>query len=568
MKTFHQLNSFVSYLTVLATAFSFGVVNAQSPDWLWAKSATGSSSEYISATTTDGDGNIICVGDFNSNNLTIGTTTLTNVSSLNLPDGFIAKYDSSGNVLWAISVGGSSTERLTDVACDSAGNIIVVGAFSSSNLTIGSATLTNAGAPGTSEAFIAKYDPSGNFMWASSANGNSSNDDQFNSVTVDLSGNILTAGFFQSPSIDIDTTTLTIFNTGGQDMFIVKYNAAGSVLWARSAGGNSFVNANTVVSDTAGNVIIAGGFEASTLTFGSTTLFNSSIGYNDMYVVKYDAFGNVIWAASAGGNSDDVASFGAVDSTGNIVIAGYFGSSTITFGTTLLTNSGALYEDVFIVKYDAMGNVLWANSIGGNFIEVPASVASDAAENVVVSLHYNSSTLTIGSSTFINAGSFDVIIAKYDPAGNVLWTKSIGGPNSEEATVTSDAFGSLIVAGSFASPTLVFGTTTLTNSGFIDLFLAKLGGTASTGFYIHENISDDIIISPNLASDHITIISEKRFKRAELMIIDFLGHIIYRTITGESERLELDVSKFVEGIYFIQIQSSDFIAQRKFVIAR
>ncbi len=84
-----------------------------------------------------------------------------------------------------------------------------------------------------------------------------------------------------------------------------------------------------------------------------------------MFVVKYDASGNVVWAKSAGGTSNDIGNGIAVDASGNSYVTGYFVSPTITFSTTTLTNASSGTSDMFVVKYDASGNVVWARSAGG-----------------------------------------------------------------------------------------------------------------------------------------------------------------------------------------------------------
>ncbi|MBK5284485.1 MAG: hypothetical protein JJE25_03715, partial [Bacteroidia bacterium] len=291
---------------------------SQSPNWLWAKSAGGTSDDYARSVTADASGNIIATGYFSSPSITFGSTTLTNADNTgNTADIFIVKYDAAGNVLWAKSAGGTSNEYAYSVTTDALGNIIAAGIFNSSTITFGSTTLSG-------NMFIVKYDASGNVLWAQSSGGSWS--DYLYSVTSDVSGNIIAAGYFASPSITFGSTTLTL--VGGWDMFIVKYDAAGNVLWAKSAGGTTYDVAYSVTADASGNIIAAGYFDGSTLTFGSTTLFNT--GNDDMFIVKYDAAGNVLWAKSAGGtnSSYEYARSVTADASGNIIAAGYFNSTT------------------------------------------------------------------------------------------------------------------------------------------------------------------------------------------------------------------------------------------------
>ncbi|MEK6616208.1 MAG: hypothetical protein AABZ32_08880, partial [Bacteroidota bacterium] len=119
-----------------------GIANAQAPNYLWAKSAGGTSNDYATSVTADASGNIIAAGSFVSPTITFGSTTLTNAGSVDM---FFVKYDPSGNVLWAKSAGGTSYDEATSVTADASGNIIAAGLFVSPTITFGSTTLTNAG---------------------------------------------------------------------------------------------------------------------------------------------------------------------------------------------------------------------------------------------------------------------------------------------------------------------------------------------------------------------------------------------------------------------------------------
>jgi len=124
-------------------------------------------------------------------------------------------------------------------------------------------------------------------------------------------------------------------------------------LWVKSAGGTSVDVGNSCSTDVSGNIIAIGYFSSSTITFGTTTL--TSAGSWDIFIVKYDANGTVLWAKSEGGNSDDRGYSCSTDASGNIIATGYFGSSSITFGTTTLTNAGGY--DMFIVKLDGLTGI-------------------------------------------------------------------------------------------------------------------------------------------------------------------------------------------------------------------
>jgi hypothetical protein len=206
----------------------------------------------------------------------------------------------------------------------------------------------------------------------------------------------------------------------------ISYAQTPNWTWAKTAGGTSDDYSFSVAMDASGNTYVAGTFVSSTITFGTYTLTNAGI--CDMFVAKYDANGNVLWAKSEGGTAADEALSVAVDASGNIYMAGYFESPTITFGsyTLINTTTGSNLGDISLTKYDANGNVLWAKSAGGTQGDIAYSIAVDASGNTYMTGYFYSPILTIGSYTLTNAGIDDAFLAKYDANGNVLWAESAG----------------------------------------------------------------------------------------------------------------------------------------------
>ena len=94
--------------------------------------------------------------------------------------------------------------------------------------------------------------------------------------------------------------------------------------WAKRAGGTLFDASNSVVTDASGNIYCAGYFESSTIAFGTTTLTNTNADTSDVFVAKYDASGTVLWAKSAGGNKDDRANFVKQQVEPKIIVASFY----------------------------------------------------------------------------------------------------------------------------------------------------------------------------------------------------------------------------------------------------
>ena len=204
--------------------------------------------------------------------------------------------------------------------------------------------------------------------------------------------------------------------------------------------------------------------------------FNLAFQLDDSYRVAHHG-PETVPPTGAGGVGYDFGYAVTTDPGNNIFVTGAFGSTNITFGSTVLTNSSSV-NDIFVVKYDSMGVVQWAKSAMGTGNDVPTAAGADVYGNVYVAGRYSSATLAFGSTTLTNAGAtgYDIFLTKYDYAGNVLWAKSNGGSADDIVhALAIDDSSYVVLAGNFVSPTLHFGGSTLSydGTGISALFIAK-----------------------------------------------------------------------------------------------
>lgn len=373
---------------------------------------------------------------------------------------------SQSNWLWAKSsqtIGNGIDNICLSVATDANGNIIVTGRFGSSSIKFGSITLVNANSSGfTDDFFITKYDSSGNVLWAKRAGGTSY--DEGLGVCTDSNGNIFATGYFISGIIIFGSDTLTNSPPQGlSEIFIVKYDPNGNVLWAKSIPGFSSDWGFSVSADPSGNVFVTGEFSSDTLYFGSSVIVTNTSS-TAVFIAKYDPIGNILWAKSEMGtpNYNDGGYSVSADSFGNAFVVGHFASLSATFGTTTLTNSATSGSfDFFIAKYDPNGNVLWAKSAAGTKDETGFSVSTDAAGNAYVTGNYFSPTMNFGSIVLTNVSNYgNVFVVKYDASGGVAWATSSQGSNNSDAgySISVNTAGDVFVTGGFASDTISFGS--------------------------------------------------------------------------------------------------------------
>ncbi|MFT6503184.1 MAG: hypothetical protein ACJASQ_003316 [Crocinitomicaceae bacterium] len=541
----------------------FGIVNAQSTSFQWAKAAGGINYDEGNSIATDASGNVYVTGRFQSPTITFGTTTLTKVGTF---DFFIAKYDASGNVLWAKGAGGTKDDVGQSIATDANGNVFVTGYFYSPSITFGTTTLTNSSI--ADDLFVVKYDANGNVLWAKSEGGTGYEDGK--SIATDLNGNVFVTGHFSSSSISFGTTTLTNTSSPAGEIFLVKYDSNGNALWAQIGGESPLTESvSGVTTDTNGNAYITGHFYDSSVWFGTINLTKTSTSESDLYVVKYDASGNVLWAKGEGGTNNDTGRSISTDPNGNVFLTGYFKSPSITFGTTTLLNVGTSTGslNIFVAKYDSIGNALWAKGAGENESEIANGIITDANGNAYVTGQFNSSSISFGTNTLTKTGSTyysDIFVVKYDSNGNDLWAKGVGGTDSETGLgIATDANGDVFITGYFYSPSITFGATTLTNTGG-SIFVTKLGSSV-TGI---DNLSYNSIIQifPNPTSSSTTLHANEVLKDATLTVYNSLGQTVKETKNISGRTVILSTDNLANGHYFVHLKEENKVYTTKLTI--
>jgi uncharacterized delta-60 repeat protein len=375
---------------------------------LWARKIGGTGTEINYGVASDSDGNIIVAGYFTSSTGIIyntdGTTTFATFTIAGGSDGFVVKYNSSGEPQWARQIAGTGNEFLYSLATDSDGNIVVAGTYQNNPVSIfGSsasfATLANAGGI---DVFIVKYNSSGTPQWVRRITPS-----DVRAIATDSTGNIVVAGLFSSSTITISgsSSSLSLNNIGGNDAFITQYNSSGEPQWARQIAGTGSDQVNSVAIDSNGNIVVIGNYQSNPVSiFGSSASFATLANANtlsDTFVVKYNSSGTPQWARRIGGIGREYGVSVVTDSTGNIIVTGFYNSTELTiYGTNetpefTLTNAD---DDIFIVKYNSSGIPQWAKRIGGSggeYTQFTNSVSTDSTGNIIVAGQYYSNPLTI-----------------------------------------------------------------------------------------------------------------------------------------------------------------------------
>ena len=208
-------------------------------------------------------------------------------------------------------------------------------------------------------------------------------------------------------------------------------------------------------------------------SFSATTDFGGgglvALGSNDIFVAKYDPIGNHLWSKRLGASSGENCYSVAADVSGNVLVTGYF-NATVDFGGGGLVSAGS--ADIFVAKYSASGTHLWSKRFGSTLADVGLAVTADGSDNVLVTGYFNN-TVNFGGANLVSAGSSDIFLAKFDASGNHLWSKRFGGIGIEQgSSVTKDASGNVLLTGYFGN-SVDFGGGALVSAGGDEVFLAK-----------------------------------------------------------------------------------------------
>ncbi|MCC7333269.1 MAG: T9SS type A sorting domain-containing protein [Flavobacteriales bacterium] len=242
--------------------------------------------------------------------------------------------------------------------------------------------------------------------------------------------------------------------------------------WASNHGYTNNERAENIAKDSKNNVYIVGTFSDS-IQFGSFRLTKLFPSYySSVFIVKYDSIGNVIWAKSPGGEAN---AYGiAVDKNDNIIIGGAFYTTTY-FGPSIFLNNGGS-ADIYIAKYDSNGNAIWAQKAGGAQTDYCIGVGVDSLGNIYQTgiIGYSSNSF-FGSIMLSNSNSIpDIYIAKYDSAGTPIWAQNIDGPcTASPFSIVTDDTGNSYVCGWYYNSSLVLSPFSLPNSGGRDAYIAK-----------------------------------------------------------------------------------------------
>ena len=285
---------------------------------IWSKPIGTQFSNIGRAIATDPGGNVLITGSYQG----IANFGDGNVTAVGGRDIFVAKFNSSGTLVWKQVFGESGTEEGLGIATDASSNVFVTGYFNGT-INFGTGALTAAGS--AADIFVMKLNSSGVTQWAH--NYGDTGNDQANAIATDPSGNVIVTGGYDVGNTNFGGLTTPIANTAGPDTFLVKINTSGVAQWAFLFGLNQSSDSQGgfgVATDSSSNVLLTGTMIGSA-HYGTGSLIGG--GSQDVVVAKYNSSGVAQWTKRYVNDFSDVGRGIAADANLNVFVVGQFGDA-------------------------------------------------------------------------------------------------------------------------------------------------------------------------------------------------------------------------------------------------
>ncbi|MDN7025301.1 T9SS C-terminal target domain-containing protein [Methanoculleus sp. FWC-SCC1] len=391
-----------------------GGVSADSSAVIFQRPYGGSGAELAYAIQEIGDGGYIAAGTTGSNDGDVS-------GNHGGVDAWVVKTDAGGMLLWQRCLGGSGDDTAASIRQTDDGGYVLTGYTTSNDGDV-------SGNHGSDDLWVVKLDADGDLLWQRCLGG--SFRDAGAAIRQTSDGGYVVAG--AALSFDGDVRG----NNGLSDVWVVKLDGSGSLLWQSCLGGSG-IDAGASIQETAdGGYIVAGG------TFSNNGDVSGNHGGADAWVVKMDGRGRLLWQRCLGGSEDDYAAAVAETADGGYIVTGTTGSSD----GDITGNHGS--DDLWVVKLDADGDLLWQRCLGGSGDDRGWSICRTTDGGYLVGGWTASAD---GDATGSHGGA-DLWMVKLNAAGSLLWQRCCGGSGGDYGYgILQHTDGGYVGAGSTAS---------------------------------------------------------------------------------------------------------------------
>ena len=511
----------------LAFAISLFTANSQSISWQQAYGGTNSDKAIKIIKTNDG--NLVWAGYYKSTDGDFST-------NLGNYDIFVIKTDLNGNLIWRTVFGGTNVDYVTDIIETSNGDFILTGNSKSNDNDI-------TGNHGNYDALVVKLDNSGTIVWQKSFGGSST--DKATSVVEMTNGNFLVLAYTKSTDGDVSSSI------GGYDVWLLKLDTNGSIVAQNSIGGSNDEKSSKIYKAINGKYMITSYSKSN-----NGDVANNQGNY-DFWVVQINNDLSIAWSYTFGGSGIDNESVLFDNSSGaveNYILAG---ASASNDGN--ITNAKGSF-DMCLINFDAAGNIIWQNNIGGTQADFPKDIQKldNAICNCFILVGFSNSE---DNDFPTNYDHYDGEVLVINDTGNPVSTRNYGGNDK-------DNFMSFVQISDIANnnPDIIVVGSTKSNDndvsgqhGNYDAWIVRINDDSNS---ISNNDASNITYYPNPANQIIHI-NAKNIKEVEL--IDLSGKILIDK-KGIFNSYDLNISNISKGNYLIKIRTNKGLSIKKIII--
>ena len=552
------------------------------PQLTWATFYGGSNSwEGAMSVETDGAGNVFIAGYSNSTNFPVqaggGFFQGTKTGDL---DVVILKFTNTGVLLWATYYGGSGEDWSYSIAFDANSNLFITGHSGSSNFPVTAGTYG-----GNFDVFILKFDNTGNRLWATCYGG--TYDDEGKSIACDNTGNVFVTGHTWSGNFPLQTAG-TFFqgtygggNIWGGDVFILKFNNTGNLLWATYYGGSGADVGNSITCD--GTNVFVAGYSTSTdfpvQTAGTYFQPNIGGGTDDAFILKFDNAGNRLWATYYGGSGSDEGFSIACDVLGNAFVTGYTSSTNFPLAPPVSPGQTTSCWAGTVVNDAGIGTVAWnttsqaTGSVNDNIYGITGSISSGNSSNYLKATNFG---IAVPAGMIITGVEVNV---EWKGSGSAIAENSVrlvvGGVISGINQSTFTPIGAAETMKTFGSSTNRWGlpltAADVQSAGFgVAIAVTKAGGGGQTAsvdrinIVVHYAVSWSVFQSSNAGGDDAFILkfgnagnlinatyyggsANEHFNSTDNLAVDHCGNIY---VSFESQSADIFTKDSCDAGYF------------------
>lgn len=506
--------------------FIFFSATAQDTAILWQNSIGGTTDDYGFYIEATSDGGTIVLGSATSADGDFS-------SNFGDYDVLLTKLNSSGGIQWIKNLGGSLLEEGYTVHQTIDGGYFITGYTRSSD---GQVATNN----GARDIWVVKTNALGIIQWENTYGG--TNDDRAYFTTQTSDGNYIMAGYTESNDGDVT------FNNGSGDVWVVKIDTAGALLWQKSLGGTGGDYGSHISETPDGGYIISAYTDSND---GDVSGYHG--GGSDVWTVKINSTGTIQWQKCYGGSSLEysTAAYSTVDG-GYIFLAYTFSSDGD------ITSTHGNFE-TWLVKLNAIGTIQWQKCLGGNDSDANYALLKTLdGKYIIAGYTYSSDGDVTG---YHGGGEADYWIIKTDTTGTIEWQTCLGGTGDDQAfSIDQLADSTYVIAGLAASTD----GDVIGNSGTYDCWVVRLGpAELITNANNHSATFTEVILYPNPSKGEFYL--KNLPLDSSIEIFDITGKCILKKIaTSTSEKINL--SNKSKGIYFYRVIGDTGVSNGKFIV--